>query len=87
MKRLATTLNTVSDCTRLSDEHTKCQDYIDFANCVAQTVISCWEKLPKSGKPVLRGNKVEWTVLAGIVAVWDDDKVNNGKLNRSSIAL
>lgn len=46
-----------------------------IADRIAASVISAYDKLPKSGKPGIRSNGVtEWTVLSGIVAF---DELNN----------
>ncbi|KAI8586541.1 adenosine deaminase/editase [Geranomyces variabilis] len=40
-----------------------------LADAIANAVLSAYAQLPKTGKPVARAAKHEWTVLAGIVAV------------------
>ncbi|RKP08986.1 hypothetical protein THASP1DRAFT_29215 [Thamnocephalis sphaerospora] len=59
-----------------------------FADRVAQAVLSRWERLAKSGKPVVRGNKkVEWTVLAGIVLVRGYGVLDVDALDVTCVAL
>ncbi|KAI8999612.1 hypothetical protein BC832DRAFT_586469, partial [Gaertneriomyces semiglobifer] len=67
----------------------------DLAAKVSSIVLRQFEKLPKKGKPVVKqGNKVEWTVLAGIVEVrlpanGQDEKIggNNDDPNMKCVAL
>lgn len=41
----------------------------DLADRLATISIEQYKKLPKTGKPAVQGNKVEWTVLACILQV------------------
>lgn len=41
----------------------------DLADCLAKISIQQYKKLPKTGKPTVQGDKVEWTVLACILQV------------------
>ncbi|KAI9593084.1 hypothetical protein BDF19DRAFT_415731 [Syncephalis fuscata] len=58
-----------------------------FAQQVADTVLNRWKQLPKSGKPVVRGQKVEWTVLAGIVVCRRDRCQPSPDTNITCVAL
>ncbi|ORY06694.1 adenosine deaminase/editase, partial [Basidiobolus meristosporus CBS 931.73] len=44
----------------------RCEE-ADFPDQLAQKCQEAFDALPKQGKPIVRGNKVEWTVLAGIL--------------------
>ncbi|KAI9096879.1 adenosine deaminase/editase [Phlyctochytrium arcticum] len=39
----------------------------DIADSIAHAVQTKFDSLPRKGKPTLQGNRLEWTVLAGIV--------------------
>ncbi|KAI9313166.1 adenosine deaminase/editase [Dichotomocladium elegans] len=52
------------------------QSIPEFPNILASESLNQYNKLPKTGKPVCHGGKVEWTVLACILAVYAKDADN-----------
>ncbi|CAK7892523.1 tRNA-specific adenosine deaminase 1 [[Candida] anglica] len=46
----------------------------ELASKVCDSIVSCYNKLPPKGKPTIRSNGAkEWTVLAGIAAVFEHE--------------